>query len=269
MWTRFSVSGPIPPRIPKIVWTNSGGLTRPRSSEVGQVVEVAHVVALELEPRPALVAESRRIPSMSLNVLRKTWSRLASRCVASHVIPERFVAIEHREEAEVHRAHVERGELRLCRDCPSQAFLERHARPAARRDVDDRITLGADLREELHEHVRVRRRPTVAWVAGVKMEDGCAGLRRLDGLISDLPGVMGRYGDMVGVWIEPVTAQLMMTFDCPAAMVSPFVIGRRRVRPCPKAPGRPRFRFRRGYCPKPEAQSGLVQRQTACGPADR
>ena len=34
-------------------------------------------------------------------------------------------------------------------------------------------------------------------------------------------GVSGRYGDIVGVWIEPVTAQLMMTFDRPAAMVVP------------------------------------------------
>ena len=24
-------------------------------------------------------------------------------------------------------------------------------------------------------------------------------------------GVMGRYGDIVGVWIDPVTAQVMMT----------------------------------------------------------
>jgi hypothetical protein len=30
--------------------------------------------------------------------------------------------------------------------------------------------------------------------------------------------VIGRYGDIVGVWIEPVIAQLMMTFDRVAAM---------------------------------------------------
>ena len=27
-------------------------------------------------------------------------------------------------------------------------------------------------------------------------------------------GVIGRYGDIDGVWIEPVMAQLMMTFFC-------------------------------------------------------
>src|SRR6266849_10690184 len=32
-------------------------------------------------------------------------------------------------------------------------------------------------------------------------------------------GVTGRYGDMLGVWIEPVTAQVMMTLPCAAAIV--------------------------------------------------
>src|SRR3954471_9551410 len=32
-------------------------------------------------------------------------------------------------------------------------------------------------------------------------------------------GVMGKYGDMLGVWIEPVTAQVMMTLPCAAAIV--------------------------------------------------
>src|SRR5512134_3631525 len=33
-------------------------------------------------------------------------------------------------------------------------------------------------------------------------------------------GVTGRYGDMLGVWIEPVTAQVMMTLPWAAAMGS-------------------------------------------------
>src|SRR6478735_1675608 len=32
-------------------------------------------------------------------------------------------------------------------------------------------------------------------------------------------GVIGRWGDMVGVWIEPVTAHVMMTLPCAAAIV--------------------------------------------------
>src|SRR5213596_2403812 len=31
-------------------------------------------------------------------------------------------------------------------------------------------------------------------------------------------GVTGRYGDMLGVWIEPVTAHVMMTLPCAAAI---------------------------------------------------
>src|SRR3990172_5210242 len=34
-------------------------------------------------------------------------------------------------------------------------------------------------------------------------------------------GVTGRWGDIVGVWIAPVTAQVMMTFLCGAAMIPP------------------------------------------------
>jgi hypothetical protein len=32
-------------------------------------------------------------------------------------------------------------------------------------------------------------------------------------------GVTGRCGDMLGVWIDPVTAQVMMTLPCAAAIV--------------------------------------------------
>ena len=58
-------------------------LDQPALEQVGEVVEVADVVALELEPRPAAVAEDPKVRSISLNVLRKTWSRLSSRWAAS------------------------------------------------------------------------------------------------------------------------------------------------------------------------------------------
>ena len=47
----------MPPRMPKIDCTNSGGLTRTASRKCGKVVEMADVVALELEARAAAVAE--------------------------------------------------------------------------------------------------------------------------------------------------------------------------------------------------------------------
>ncbi len=34
-------------------------------------------------------------------------------------------------------------------------------------------------------------------------------------------GVTGRWGDIEGVWIEPVTAQVMIAFRCFAAAMSP------------------------------------------------
>src|ERR1041385_1423646 len=38
-------------------------------------------------------------------------------------------------------------------------------------------------------------------------------------------GVIGRYGDMVGVWIEPVTAHVMMTLPCAAAIFGVLRLG--------------------------------------------
>src|SRR5262245_54126939 len=39
-------------------------------------------------------------------------------------------------------------------------------------------------------------------------------------------GVIGRCGDIDGVWIEPVTAQVMMTLPCAAAIVLDYLGGR-------------------------------------------
>ena len=53
--------------------------------------------------------------------------------------------------------------------------------------------------------------PAVLRVARVQMHDGRAGFRRADRRVGDLLGVTGRCGDIDGVWIAPVTAQVMMT----------------------------------------------------------
>ena len=42
------------------------------------------------------------------------------------------------------------------------------------------------------------------------MDDGGAGFGRADRGVGDLSAVTGRYGDIDGVWIEPVTAQVMI-----------------------------------------------------------
>src|SRR5712691_1269889 len=52
-------------------------------------------------------------------------------------------------------------------------------------------------------------------------------------------GVTGRCGDIDGVWMEPVTAQVMMTFDCFAAMsLLLFLVRAQRHQP-PVAPRLP------------------------------
>ena len=43
------------------------------------------------------------------------------------------------------------------------------------------------------------------------VDEGCAGRMRADGGIAISAAVIGRCGDMVGVWIEPVTAQVIIT----------------------------------------------------------
>ena len=62
--------------------------------------------------------------------------------------------------------------------------------------------------------------PAVAGIARVQVHDGRARIRRADGAPAICSAVTGRCGDMVGVWMAPVTAHVMMTLD--AAMISPY-----------------------------------------------
>jgi hypothetical protein len=64
----------MPPRRPKTLWTKRGGLMRPRSTKVREGVEVADVVALDLEAG-AVLAQVVRMYSISAKVLRKIRSR--------------------------------------------------------------------------------------------------------------------------------------------------------------------------------------------------
>ena len=51
----------MPPRMPKTLWMNSGGLTRPRVEEVRSGVQVPDVVALDLEARAVLRARGQDV----------------------------------------------------------------------------------------------------------------------------------------------------------------------------------------------------------------
>lgn len=67
-----------------------------------------------------------------------------------------------------------------------------------------------------------------ARIARVEVKHRRAGLCRCDGSLAISSGVIGRCGDTLGVWIAPITAQVMMTFESvamgnsvPAVMVRP------------------------------------------------
>ena len=117
---------------------------------------------------------------MSLKVLRKMKSRVISRWLRLPLVFPFLVAVEHREEAEIHRAHVERAHLGLGAQRRRQPLLQGHAVAAAGGDVDDRVGRLLDARQELHEHFGIRRRPAVLRVARMQMQDRGAGLGRGD-----------------------------------------------------------------------------------------
>ena len=81
--------------------------------EMRQRVEMTDVVALELEARAVLLAE---LAQHELDVLERVAEDEVAAILEVGTLPgmlEFLVALEHREQAEVHRAHVERGDLGL------------------------------------------------------------------------------------------------------------------------------------------------------------
>ena len=101
-----------------------------------------------------------------------------------------------------------------------EPLLDRHVEAAAGGDVDDRVGRLLDARQELHEHGRIRRRAAVLRVARMQVQDGGAGLGGRDRLAAISSGVIGSASDMVGVWMPPVIAQVMMTLLDVCAMGS-------------------------------------------------
>ena len=82
---------------------------------------------------------------------------------------------------------------------------------AARGDVDDAIGALLDDFEERREGFRGLVGTTVFGIARMQVHDGRARFGGTNGRLGNLLALIGKYGDMEGVWIEPVTAQVMMT----------------------------------------------------------
>ena len=155
-------------------------LDQPAIDEMRQIIEVADIVALMLEAGAALLAQP-------LYDLLDIGEGVAEDEVAGHLqrlrLPLVFpflVAVEHRVEPEIHRAHVHRAHLGLGAQRRCEAFLEGHAEAAAGRDVDHGVGRLLDARQELHEHLGIGRWPPVLRVARMQMQDRGAGLGRGD-----------------------------------------------------------------------------------------
>ena len=155
---------------------------------VGEVVEVADVVALELEARPHLaelrqdgfdvgegVAEDR--PAAGFQVL-----------LFPVVLPLPLVAADHHVGAEVHRPHVAGAKLRRRGQRPAQPVLDRHEGAAAGGHIQHRVGAIADRGEDPEPDIDVGGGAQGLRIARVQMDDGRAGVGGLDRLLDDRIG---------------------------------------------------------------------------------
>src|SRR5260221_12232428 len=162
--------------------------------EMREVVEVADIVALELEARAAALAQLLQDVFDVLEGVSEDEVARVLEVLALPVVLELLVALEHGEEHEIHRAHVERAHFRLGTQGRGEALLQGHAVAAARGDVHHGIAGLLDARKELHKDVRIRRRLAVPRVARMQVDDRGAGLGRLDRLLGDLVGGQRQIG---------------------------------------------------------------------------
>ena len=182
----------MPPRIPKIVCTKSGGLTSPAVEKVGEIVEVPNVVAFEFEPH------AMRFAKLAQDVLDVGVG--VAEDVITGAFEIGFFPIEpifldpgfDRIAPKIHRTHVERAHLWFRSHRRREALLQRHPLATARRDIDDGVGALFDLRQELHEDIGIWRRAAIVWSSGMQVEDRRACLGRAKRRLGDLSGVSGR-----------------------------------------------------------------------------
>src|SRR5258708_7662900 len=148
-------------------------------------IEMADVVALDLEARFILRAGLQDEGNVLEAVLENSVIRTREIRPLPGVL-ELLVAAEHLVEAEVHRAHVERGDLGLELQRGLQPLLDRHRRRAAGRQIDHHVARRLDLGQELPEQLRILRRAAVLRVACVEMHDRRPGLGGFDCGAGDL-----------------------------------------------------------------------------------
>src|SRR3954462_8895967 len=95
-----------------------------------QRIEMADVVAFELETRPVALSQIPQDPFDILECIPEYEVAAAFEMLRFPVVFEALVTVQHREQAEVHRPHVERGHLRARPQGCGKPLLESHAMAA-------------------------------------------------------------------------------------------------------------------------------------------
>ena len=146
---------------------------------------MADVVTLDLEARAVLGAGRQDVLDVAERVAEDAVARAFEIGFFPFVL-EGLEPFEHGIEPEIHRAHVERRDLR--RKCRGRldALLDRHGRGAAGGDVDHAVRALLDHLQERRERLQRLVGPPVFRVASVEMDDGGTGLGRLDRGLRDL-----------------------------------------------------------------------------------
>ena len=177
--------GPIPPRMPNTVWTNSGGLTRPRSRKWLEIVEMGGVVALELEARPRAAKGAQHEFDVLIGIAEHEIARVLERLLLP-VVLESLEAVKHREQPEIHRAHVERRHFRPERLSRLHALLDRHEGRATSGQIHHRLGRLLDARQKARESLGRLIGPAGLLIACVQVDDRRAGFGRADRRLGDL-----------------------------------------------------------------------------------
>ena len=161
------------------------GLHQTFGPEVMQIVEMTGVVALELIARAGRVERFQRVTDI-LEGIAEHEIVGAFQHRGLPVMLELLVSLEHREQAEIHRAHVQAGDLRLPDRRGLDPLLDGHIGRAAGRQIHDHVGSLLDDAKKRLEGFRRLVRPAVYRIAGVKMHDRSTCLGRAESGFRDL-----------------------------------------------------------------------------------
>lgn len=112
----------MPPRIPNTDCTKIGPLDQTALGEMRQIVEMADVVALELEARAVVAATTQNGLDILEGVLKYEITALFEVFALPFVL-ELLEPVQHRKQAEIHRTHVQRRHFGLESQRPGACAL--------------------------------------------------------------------------------------------------------------------------------------------------